>query len=104
LNSVASSELASSFARENCGAIGLRLAEAGSLRDIQVNSMGFPPFVLKARKLSGVRFVDCHFQPMTLEGAKLENCVFERCRFERIEAPSDADVGGAVLRNCEIGS
>lgn len=91
--SVAQNTSALSFARENCGALLVRLLDglvAGNEMTI-IEEVSFPVDALSTRNLQNVEFRHCYFQPSTLSGSRLRGVQFEDCEIERLEL-SDAEV------------
>jgi hypothetical protein len=80
----AAAEGSAGFVRENAGALLIRLVEStgasGSITDV-----AFPNDSLKGRRISGVAFARCYFQPTSVDHAELRDCRFEDCDFERLE-------------------
>ncbi len=103
IQELATSELPTSFVRENCGAIAVAILDDATLGEVSLTSMNFPADVLRGRQLRQVHIKDSYFQPTALERCRLERCRFLNCRFERLEIGRDAAID-AVLQDCEIGS
>ncbi len=96
-------ELASSFIRENCGGLTIRLLS--SMQDrlgMVVNDLTFPVDALANRKLSGTTFANCYFQSSELSGCEIRDCKFVKCRFDRLEMASDTDIHNSCLDECEV--
>lgn len=84
-----------SFARENCGALLVRLLTAANKRvdSLLVENVSFPVDAFSTRAINAVSFRKCYFQPSTFVGAHLDSIRFEDCEFERIEL-DDGELNG----------
>lgn len=99
LQTLASAETAASLVRENCGALGIGLAE--EVGDVELKDMNFPEDALRGRTLARLTVRDSYFQGTSLAGTRLTECRFHDCRFERLELSPDSHVS-AVLDGCDI--
>ncbi|OQY29400.1 MAG: hypothetical protein B6244_04085 [Candidatus Cloacimonetes bacterium 4572_55] len=104
LSDIALRGASSSYSRENCGGLIVRI-----LRDVEVKSrkvehvaMGSELFVGSAFK--NIVFYKCHFRTLCLEGATLEGCNFRSCRFETIELFKNTKIVDCHIEDCEIHS
>lgn len=100
---------ATSFARENCAAIVIRLLDGHTKSQTVAQahhliSLTFSADALRGRRLSHVIFEDCYFQSTSLAGTSLIRCIFRRCRFETLEFHSTTGVQECTLDGCDIGS
>jgi len=95
----------SSFARENCAAIIIRLLD-GHVNGgaSHLSSLTFASDTLRGRALSQIIFEDCYFQSTSLAGTALTKCIFRHCRFETVEMHSTTAIRDCVLDDCQIGS
>ncbi|MEY2159315.1 MULTISPECIES: hypothetical protein [unclassified Rhodanobacter] len=93
-----------SFCKENCGMLGLRLAEclASPAQDVFLRNMFFSSGALAGRKLQRVTFEGCHFQSTTTQNASFEQVRFIECEFEQLEGASNGGFGGWTFENCKI--
>ncbi len=95
-------EHASSFIRENCGGLIIRMLTIRPWDGLAVHDTTFPVDALANRKIHGVKFTDCYFQTSELGEAELEKCEFTKCRFDRLEMSPSAQAEGSSLRECEV--
>jgi len=75
----------SSFVKQNCGAIILKLADGLSHKEITLDGMVFPYEALAGKNISKVIFKRCYFQPTSLLNVKLSDCQFIECKFDVLE-------------------
>lgn len=94
LQEAASVEGATSFTRENSGALALRLLAKDSRLRRRLRGLAFPPDSLVARGLHDIEFVECRFQPTRLDGADADGVTFERCDFERLDVSECQSLSG----------
>jgi hypothetical protein len=104
LQELASSEVSTSFVRENVGLLCINLLDIAQNRPLELRGMSFPPDALKGRKISEVRFIECYFQPTSLENATISDSEFVNCTFDRIEFGKSTVVHQTLIRDCEISS
>jgi len=102
LRRLAESETPTSFVRENAGLLAICLLDLWTQRPLELVQMVFPTDVLKGRRVHGVHFARCYFQPTSLADSVLENCTFEACRFERLELTKSTEVQNTRLVGCEV--
>jgi transcriptional regulator with XRE-family HTH domain len=101
---VARSSSPLSFARENCGALLIRLL-SGDLEGATasaVDSVVFPLSALVGRRLSHVTFTQCRFEPTEIAGARFTEVSFNACEFERLDIAEDDMLNGATLVDCHV--
>jgi hypothetical protein len=67
LAKVASGELPTSFARENCGGLVIRLLDGITAPGVELAEMTFPSDALRGRKLTALSVKDAYFEPTSLE-------------------------------------
>jgi hypothetical protein len=102
---IAQRDHSTSFTRENCASIIVRLMDlAPSAGNVVLRSLTFSSDALPGRSLNGVIFEECYFQSMFLAGTQLEKCVFRRCRFETIELHATTIIRQCWLDKCDISS
>ena len=98
-------ELASSFVRENCGALTIALVDGRAGRTYDVRNMSFPSGALRQRRLHNFMASGSFFHATSLAGTEFHNCKFVNCDFERIEIDGTAQVSESSLdSDCSIGS
>ena len=90
------------YLKENCGMLVLRLLDGRRGGGIKLQSLVFPPDSLRHTQLNRVEFVNCNFRPTTLLGTELADSEFVGCRFHRLEAGEDAKVVRTKLRDCDV--
>jgi len=103
---IAQRDHSTSFTRENCASIVVRLMDLASPADngLALRSLTFATDALPGRSLNGVVFEECYFQSMSLANTQLDNCIFRRCRFETIELHSTTAIRQCWLDECEVSS
>ena len=85
LQELAKSEAPSSIARENVGALFVRLVESIDDDNVVLEDLILPLNALKGRHLKGVTFKNSYFRVTSLIGTELSNCSFVACEFERLD-------------------
>ncbi|HEU4562317.1 MAG TPA: hypothetical protein VFS20_31090, partial [Longimicrobium sp.] len=103
LTTISSSDSPTSFTRENCGALIVRLLD-GYDRPAIIRKMVFPAESLRGRRISYVQFTDCYFAPTSLEGTVLSGCLFCNVRMERLELAENTEVLDTRIENSSVGS
>ena len=101
---VARSSSPLSFARENCGALLIRLL-SGDLESTTlpaVDSVVFPLNALVGRQLANVTFSQCRFEPTEMAGARFKNVLFDACEFERLDIADDDALIGSTFVDCRV--
>jgi hypothetical protein len=93
-----------SFARENCGALLVRLLSTGADRTsrVAVESVVFPIDAFVGRTLANVTFAACRLEPTGLGGTAFENVVFDRCEFERLDLTAGDSLSGVTFVDCRL--
>jgi hypothetical protein len=93
-----------SFARENCGALLIRLLSGGlEVTDsTSVDSVVFPLNALVGRQLRNVAFSQCRFEPTEITGAQFTDVLFKACEFERIDIADDDTLKGGTFVECRV--
>lgn len=102
--SVARSASPLSFARQNCGALLIRLmsrAEVGS-EPLIVKSVNFPIDALVGRTLTKIRFEQCHFEPTQVRGSTFAEVELFDCECDRIEIHADDSLLGLAIEQSRI--
>lgn len=100
---IAGTESPTSFAKENCGALFVRLADGIAVaRTIGVTGITFTSDALMGRILSNISFQGCNFLPTSLAHGTLERCHFKDCRFDRIELSSNTTISDVQLEDCKV--
>lgn len=101
---VARSSSPLSFARENCGALLVRLlsGDSDSRGHVEVDSVVFPLNALLGRRLSDVTFSQCRFEPTEIAGANFKSIAFHACDFERLDIADTDTLVGTTLVDCRV--
>jgi hypothetical protein len=95
-------DLISSFTRENCGGLIIRILDRHVVKNIMISNLTFPVDALANRTLANIRFSNCYFQSSELDSFKIENCAFEKCRFDRLDLTSSMSVINTTITDCEF--
>lgn len=95
-------ELPTSYVKENCGALIIRLIDGYHDQAPEVSGVTFPSDALRGRLLHSICFVDCAFQGTSLDGTKLRNCIFSNCSFDRLEFGSTTLLEQVTLRDTDV--
>ncbi|HEX7239737.1 MAG TPA: hypothetical protein VF263_05700 [Longimicrobiaceae bacterium] len=95
-------ELPTSYTKENCGALIIRLLDGYVGLTVEVRGVNFPSEALRGRTLRGICFENCLFQGTSLDGTELWNCVFSDCSFDRLEFGSTTHLEKVKLRNSDV--
>lgn len=103
LNTISGSDSPTSFTRENCGAVGIRLVD-GLSRPVRIEKMVFATDALRARHLDSIIFSDCYFAATSLESSSLIGCTFSNVTFERLELADTTRVINTQIENAQVGS
>jgi hypothetical protein len=103
---VARSSSAVSFARENCGALLVRLLSGGinAKMRVRLDSIVFPLDSLSGRTLNNVEFSSCRFEPTSVSGSKFADVMFRSCEFERFDTEPEDSFAGVTFFDCRISS
>ncbi|HNL90543.1 MAG TPA: hypothetical protein PKH05_15800 [Nitrospira sp.] len=93
-----------SFARENCGALLIRLLSGGldTASSTAVDSVVFPLNALVGRQLTNVEFSQCRFEPTEIVAAQFTAISFKACEFERIDIADDDSLKGSTFVDCRV--
>ncbi|WP_224241694.1 pentapeptide repeat-containing protein [Hyalangium gracile] len=98
IQEVASSDGPTSFTRENCGGIFVRIANNKvPSEQVSLRHFSFPPDSLEQRALQKIDFSECYFQPTTLANTHLSNCRFTKCEFERLDLSATLRIDSCSL-------
>jgi hypothetical protein len=115
LQRVNRSEIPTSFVRENCGGLivrlldgltpdNLNLSDALAAGQMSISQVAFPPDALRGRGITSVKFADCYFQPTSLDDTQLTASHFVSCRFDRLEFRGNTTIAEVELIECEVRS
>jgi hypothetical protein len=103
LSAIARSDGLTSFLRENCGALCIRLLEKLAGFGGAVNELSFPIDALGGRSISDAKFVKCYFRPTSIDGSRLNKVLFVQCDFERLDLSGSSPVV-AEMADCSVRS
>lgn len=95
-------EFASSYVKENVGAIVLRLLHNSTLGHMTLKDLLFPQDALEGIDLIDVHFVGCIFQSTEIGDCRLRNVRFSNCRFDIIAAEKKPQVDNVEMERCEV--
>lgn len=103
---VARSSSPVSFARENCGALLVRLlsSETTNKAPVILDSIVFPLDSLSGRLLSNVEFSSGRFEGTGISGTKFTGVLFKDCEFERFDIEPGDSLVGATFVDCRVSS
>ncbi len=104
LQEMSRAEIITSFARENCGGLIIRLLDGFEKSPVLVQTVSFPLDALAGRKIHNATFKTCYFQPSRLDSSELKDCVFESCSFDRIELHPRTELANVRLIDCGVTS
>lgn len=94
-----------SFVKENCGNIILRLLDTMEHESIELFDYNFNSKSLEGIALENLNFKKCHFQSTSFSQSSLSNCTFENCSFDLIEIDSDhISIEDCSMLDCVISS
>lgn len=102
LQKLGQGDISSSFTRENCGGLIIRLLHGAKLGPLEIDGVTFPPEALVNQELDGISFVECYFQSTGTLSAGIRSCRFEKCRFDRLELSSESEITDVVISDCEV--
>lgn len=102
LQTFSQADTISSFTRENCGGLIIRLLDREEWKNQSISSVSFPPGSLEDRTLTGVRFAHCYFQTSSMATTILSRCRFESCRFDSLELSRTMSIKSTTLAACDV--
>jgi hypothetical protein len=102
LVAISKSDVVTSFTRENCGALVIRILATGYIKGESVSEVSFPPDALRGRRLDGILFHTCYFQSSSLEGAELSDLQFLECHFDGMTFGETTRIYQCTLTDCDI--
>lgn len=93
-----------SFARENCGALLIRLLSglAETAATATVESVVFPLDALVGRLLANFGFSNCRFESTGISDVTFAEVSFQSCDFERLDIMVGDSLTGATFVGCRI--
>jgi hypothetical protein len=96
-------ENATSYVKENCGKIILKLLSNKDGSGIVLENYSFPVDSLKGVSLQNLTIKNSYFQSTGILGTEINSCLFENCAFDNILIDNDdCKVDNGILRSCEI--
>ena len=104
-NKVQFGESSSSYIKENCGKIILRILSQKNCEGIELLNYQFPIDCLLGVELTNLSITNSFFQTTSLSGTKFNHLVFKECTFDGIEFDKLFSIQGeTVLKDCIIAS
>jgi hypothetical protein len=105
MNAVQANEGPTSFVKENCGNLILRILSSENSSGIVLDYYSFPANSLVSKNLNNLLIKNSHFQITSISSSSIENCIFDNCTFDGIEIDTDHLVlNNTVLKDSEISS
>lgn len=104
LVNIGKADTPTSLARENCGALWIRLMDGVDHEGVTASALAFPAEALYGRTLANVELIDCYFQATSLDGASMKSTAFTRCRMERLALTGNTYLERVELRDCTVTS
>jgi hypothetical protein len=102
LERISRSEVPTSFTRENCGALLIRMVDKEAVQGVRIGDVAFPPDALRGRRLRDLRFCGCYFQSTSLEHAIWADVSFSDCHFDDLEVSETTQATNCSLERCDI--
>jgi hypothetical protein len=94
---MAKSDTPVSFARENSGALCVRLLDKREHEYAVIESVSFPADFILGRDLAHIEFRKCYFRPSALDDSQLSDVGFVECEFERLDLPDSYRFAGVEM-------
>tara|TARA_R110001599_G_scaffold1889_4_gene9963 strand:+ start:433515 stop:435782 length:2268 start_codon:yes stop_codon:yes gene_type:complete len=104
LAKISQNDSKTSFTRENCGALILKLLNKEKSKAIRLNELMFPPNSFRNRRLRKIEFINCYFQATEIKNSELINCSFKECKFDRLDFSGEHTFKNVLLERCEVNS
>ncbi len=95
-------ENATSYAKENCGNIVLKILSTKDSSGIILENYSFPVDSLKGVVLNNLIIKNSYFQSAAVWGTSIQNCLFENCTFDNLEIGDDNTINQVTFKECEI--
>jgi uncharacterized protein YjbI with pentapeptide repeats len=102
LQNFSQADTISSFTRENCGGLIVRLLDDRAWKNQSISSVSFPPGSLENRTITGVSFCQCYFQSSSMVNTAFSGCRFESCRFDSLELSRTMKIHETTLSACDV--
>jgi hypothetical protein len=102
LVNIGKADTPTSLARENCGALWIRLMDGADHEGVTASNLAFPEGALRGRKLSRVELIACYFEATSLDGASLKFTTFTACRMESLDLTEGMSLESVELRDCNV--
>jgi hypothetical protein len=102
LQQVSLSDVPTSFTRENCGALTIRLADGAGDLGLEVTAMTFPTDAFRGRHLKNISFYNCYFQASSLARSILETVKFDSCEFDELDFADNTTISHVKLKDCIV--
>src|SRR6185503_15607217 len=96
-------ENSTSYVKENCGNIILKILSAKDSFGIVLENYAFPVDSLKGVSLTNLIIKNSYFQTTAMVGSTIHNCIFESCTFDNLEiGQNHTKVDLCLFKQCEI--
>ncbi|QEC66590.1 hypothetical protein FRZ67_04490 [Panacibacter ginsenosidivorans] len=103
LNIIQLNEGPTSFVKENCGNLILKILSSENSNGIILDNYSFPSNSLVGVNLDQLSFTNSYFQITAISASVIKNCIFDSCTFDGIEIDSDhVEIKNVVIKNSEI--
>lgn len=103
LNAIQLNEGPTSFIKENCGNLILKILSSVNSKGVILDNYSFPSNSLIGVNLDHISFTNSYFQITAISASIIKNCVFNSCTFDGIEIDSDhVEIKNATIKNSEI--
>lgn len=102
LQNFSQADTISSFTRENCGGLIIRILDGGEWANQSISNVTFPLDSLIGRSIIGVNFVHCYFQSSSMANVTLDKCRFNNCRFDGLELFRGMSINSTTLAECDV--
>ncbi|MGN7887495.1 hypothetical protein [Dyadobacter sp. 22481] len=103
LSEIQVNEGPTSFIKENCGNLAIKLLSVVRLDNVSLDGYILPYNSLVGVSLRNVLFNRCHFQVTSLSSSTIINCTFENCTFDGLDFSGDHfKLSGNIAIECNI--
>lgn len=103
LNTTQINESPTSFVKENCGTLILKILSIFQHEGKKLENYSFPSGWLSNANLQNLVIINSNFQATGTDSGVVENCIFQNCTFAGIEISNDKpSITKSILRDCEV--
>lgn len=103
MNIIQYNEGPTSFVRENCGSLILKILSSEDASQVILDGYSFPANGLESIRLRNLVVRNSHFQITSIISSYLENCLFQKCSFDGIELEHESStIEKVILKDCEV--